>query len=89
MAGNYLRFYDAIRHAYPDIRFISNCGGSTRQLDHPAHFYDYHVRYVLSHFAACTIEISIVLRVKFGFRFVVQLRGNILSYSLIWWLELQ
>ncbi|KAF7144530.1 hypothetical protein RHSIM_Rhsim04G0118300 [Rhododendron simsii] len=41
--GNYLRFYDAIRHAYPDIKFISNCDGSTQQLDHPAHFYDYHI----------------------------------------------
>ncbi|KAG5536271.1 hypothetical protein RHGRI_023897 [Rhododendron griersonianum] len=40
---NYLRFYDAIRHAYPDIKFISNCDGSTQQLDHPAHFYDYHI----------------------------------------------
>ncbi|KAG5552736.1 hypothetical protein RHGRI_010739 [Rhododendron griersonianum] len=61
--GNYLRFYDAIRHAYPDIKFISNCDGSTQQLDHPAHFYDYHVRYELSHFAACTFEISIVLQI--------------------------
>ncbi|KAF7143641.1 hypothetical protein RHSIM_Rhsim05G0130000 [Rhododendron simsii] len=60
--GNYLKFYDAIRHVYPDIKFISNCDGSTRQLDHPAHFYDYHVTYELSHFAACTIEISIVLQ---------------------------
>ncbi|KAG5521790.1 hypothetical protein RHGRI_034124 [Rhododendron griersonianum] len=40
--GNYLKFYDAIRHAYPDIIFISNCGGSTRQLYHPTHFYDCH-----------------------------------------------
>ncbi|KAG5521791.1 hypothetical protein RHGRI_034124 [Rhododendron griersonianum] len=64
--GNYLKFYDAIRHAYPDIIFISNCGGSTRQLYHPTHFYDCHVRYD-SHFAACTIEISIVLQIKFWF----------------------
>ncbi|XP_059462353.1 alpha-L-arabinofuranosidase 1-like isoform X1 [Corylus avellana] len=41
--GNYLKFYNAIRQAYPDIKMISNCDGSSRQLDHPADFYDYHV----------------------------------------------
>lgn len=42
--GNYLKFYDAIKHAYPDIKIISNCDGSDRPLDHPADFYDFHVR---------------------------------------------
>ncbi|KAE8125091.1 hypothetical protein FH972_019926 [Carpinus fangiana] len=41
--GNYLKFFSAIRQAYPDIKMISNCDGSSRQLDHPADFYDYHV----------------------------------------------
>ncbi|AES81079.1 putative non-reducing end alpha-L-arabinofuranosidase [Medicago truncatula] len=41
--GNYLRFYDAIRRAYPDIQIISNCDGSSRPLDHPADMYDYHI----------------------------------------------
>ncbi|WRX23813.1 Alpha-L-arabinofuranosidase [Theobroma cacao] len=41
--GNYLKFYDAIRRAYPDIKMISNCDGSSHQLDHPADFYDFHV----------------------------------------------
>jgi alpha-N-arabinofuranosidase len=41
--GNYLRFYTAIRHAYPDIQIISNCDGSSTPLDHPADLYDYHI----------------------------------------------
>ncbi|KAK3004193.1 hypothetical protein RJ639_018907 [Escallonia herrerae] len=40
--GNYLKFYSAIRHAYPDIKIISNCDGSSLPLDHPADFYDFH-----------------------------------------------
>ncbi|XAR57502.1 Non-reducing end alpha-L-arabinofuranosidase [Bertholletia excelsa] len=41
--GNYLKFYYAIKRAYPDIKIITNCDGSARQLDHPADFYDYHI----------------------------------------------
>ncbi|XVE90757.1 hypothetical protein DITRI_Ditri20bG0102900 [Diplodiscus trichospermus] len=41
--GNYLKFYDAIRRAYPDIKMISNCDGSSHPLDHPTDFYDFHV----------------------------------------------
>nr|CBX25226.1 hypothetical_protein [Oryza brachyantha] len=41
--GNYLKFYEAIREAYPDIQMISNCDGSSRPLDHPADLYDFHV----------------------------------------------
>ncbi|KAL2320581.1 hypothetical protein Fmac_029550 [Flemingia macrophylla] len=41
--GNYLEFFKAIRNAYPDIKIISNCDGSSRSLDHPADMYDYHV----------------------------------------------
>ncbi|KAI3446535.1 hypothetical protein Pfo_003200 [Paulownia fortunei] len=41
--GNYMKFYTAIKGAYPDIKIISNCDGSVRQLDHPADLYDYHV----------------------------------------------
>ncbi|KAJ4706781.1 alpha-L-arabinofuranosidase 1 [Melia azedarach] len=41
--GNYLKFYDAITRVYPDIKIISNCDGSSRPLDHPAHFYDFHI----------------------------------------------
>ncbi|KAF5750333.1 putative Alpha-N-arabinofuranosidase 1 precursor [Tripterygium wilfordii] len=41
--GNYLRFYDAIKRAYPDIKIISNCDGSSQPLDHPADIYDYHI----------------------------------------------
>uniref|UniRef100_A0A0D9UZY0 non-reducing end alpha-L-arabinofuranosidase n=1 Tax=Leersia perrieri TaxID=77586 RepID=A0A0D9UZY0_9ORYZ len=41
--GNYLKFYNAIRKAYPDIQMISNCDGSSRPLDHPADLYDFHV----------------------------------------------
>ncbi|XP_068658337.1 alpha-L-arabinofuranosidase 1-like [Aristolochia californica] len=40
--GNYLKFYYAIKDAYPDIKIISNCDGSSRQLDHPADMYDFH-----------------------------------------------
>lgn len=29
--------------AYPDIKMITNCDGSSQQLDHPADFYDFHV----------------------------------------------
>ncbi|KAB5519242.1 hypothetical protein DKX38_023561 [Salix brachista] len=41
--GNYLKFYNAIRSAYPDIKIISNCDGSSRSLDHPADYYDFHI----------------------------------------------
>ncbi|XP_012839571.1 PREDICTED: alpha-L-arabinofuranosidase 1-like isoform X1 [Erythranthe guttata] len=41
--GNYLEFYSAIQREYPDIKLISNCDGSSRPLDHPAHIYDYHI----------------------------------------------
>ncbi|XP_056846998.1 alpha-L-arabinofuranosidase 2-like isoform X3 [Raphanus sativus] len=41
--GNYLEFYNAIKKAYPDIKIISNCDGSSQPLDHPADYYDYHV----------------------------------------------
>ncbi|KAE8697752.1 Alpha-L-arabinofuranosidase 1 [Hibiscus syriacus] len=41
--GNYLKFYDAIKRAYPDIKIISNCDGSARPLNHPADLYDFHV----------------------------------------------
>ncbi|KAG5252598.1 alpha-L-arabinofuranosidase [Salix suchowensis] len=41
--GNYLKFYNAIRSAYPDIKIISNCDGSSRPLDHPADYYDFHI----------------------------------------------
>ncbi|CAK9170046.1 unnamed protein product [Ilex paraguariensis] len=41
--GNYLKFYDAIKRAYPDMKVISNCDGSNHQLDHPTDLYDYHV----------------------------------------------
>lgn len=49
---NYLKFYAAIRQAYPDIKMISNCDGSRVKLDHPAEMYDFHVRfYGLSSFS--------------------------------------
>lgn len=41
--GNYLKFHEAIKSAYPDIKMISNCDGSSQPLDHPADFYDFHV----------------------------------------------
>ncbi|CAA7033872.1 unnamed protein product [Microthlaspi erraticum] len=41
--GNYLEFYNAIKNAYPDIKIISNCDGSSEPLDHPADYYDYHI----------------------------------------------
>ncbi|CAI9101050.1 OLC1v1038286C3 [Oldenlandia corymbosa var. corymbosa] len=41
--GNYLKFYSAIKDAYPDVNMISNCDGSSSQLDHPAQLYDYHI----------------------------------------------
>ncbi|XP_019245489.1 PREDICTED: alpha-L-arabinofuranosidase 1-like isoform X1 [Nicotiana attenuata] len=41
--GNYLKFYSAIKDAYPDIRIISNCDGSSSPLDHPADLYDFHI----------------------------------------------
>lgn len=43
-SGNYLEFYSAIKEAYPDIKIISNCDGSSKALDHPADLYDFHVR---------------------------------------------
>ncbi|OIW03236.1 hypothetical protein TanjilG_08398 [Lupinus angustifolius] len=41
--GNYLKFYGAIKQAYPDIQIISNCDASSQPLDHPADMYDYHI----------------------------------------------
>ncbi|KAH7522553.1 hypothetical protein FEM48_Zijuj07G0150800 [Ziziphus jujuba var. spinosa] len=46
--GNYLKFYAAIKHDYPDIKIISNCDGSNKPLDHPADLYDFHVNLVAS-----------------------------------------
>ena len=43
-SGNYLVFYNAIKKAYPDIKIISNCDGSSQPLDHPADYYDFHVK---------------------------------------------
>ncbi|CAB4285943.1 unnamed protein product [Prunus armeniaca] len=40
--GNYLKFYSAIKRAYPDIKIISNCDGSSQKLDHPADLFDFH-----------------------------------------------
>ncbi|KAJ4971892.1 hypothetical protein NE237_004991 [Protea cynaroides] len=40
--GNYLKFYYAIKAAYPDIKIITNCDGSSTPLDHPADLYDFH-----------------------------------------------
>ncbi|XP_020518003.1 alpha-L-arabinofuranosidase 1 isoform X1 [Amborella trichopoda] len=41
--GNYMKFYSAFKNAYPDIKIISNCDGSSHPLDHPADLYDFHV----------------------------------------------
>ncbi|KAF5182580.1 Alpha-l-arabinofuranosidase [Thalictrum thalictroides] len=41
--GNYLKFYNALRKAYPDIKIITNCDASSHPLDHPADMYDFHV----------------------------------------------
>ncbi|XP_037429950.1 alpha-L-arabinofuranosidase 1-like isoform X2 [Triticum dicoccoides] len=41
--GHYLKFYNAIREAYPDIQIISNCDGSSEPLDHPVGLYDFHI----------------------------------------------
>ncbi|XP_057440567.1 alpha-L-arabinofuranosidase 1-like [Lotus japonicus] len=41
--GNYMKFYNAIKRAYPDIQIISNCDGSKSPLKHPADFYDFHL----------------------------------------------
>ncbi|KAH9608709.1 hypothetical protein KSS87_013904 [Heliosperma pusillum] len=39
---SYMKFYKALKQAYPDIQAISNCDGSQKELDHPADLYDYH-----------------------------------------------
>ncbi|TKY62771.1 Alpha-L-arabinofuranosidase 1 [Spatholobus suberectus] len=41
--GNYLKFHDAIRFAYPDIKIISNCDASTTPLNHSADLFDFHI----------------------------------------------
>ncbi|KAK3119661.1 hypothetical protein QOZ80_9AG0673490 [Eleusine coracana subsp. coracana] len=41
--GNYIKFYNAIREAYPDIQIISNCDDSSMPLEHPADLYDFHI----------------------------------------------
>ncbi|KAI3901923.1 hypothetical protein MKW92_011270 [Papaver armeniacum] len=41
--GNYLKYYDALRRSYPDIKIITNCDGSSQKLDHPSDLYDIHV----------------------------------------------
>ncbi|XP_073525950.1 LOW QUALITY PROTEIN: uncharacterized protein [Phyllobates terribilis] len=40
--ANYLKYYSAIRKAYPDIKIITNCEAYRYRLDHPAHLYDFH-----------------------------------------------
>eukprot|EP00249_Psilotum_nudum_P010733 c22727_g1_i1 orf=304-2277(-) len=41
--SSYMKFYAAIKKAYPDIYLISNCDGSLNPLDHPADMYDIHI----------------------------------------------
>ncbi|KAJ4817089.1 alpha-L-arabinofuranosidase 1 [Rhynchospora pubera] len=41
--ANYLKFYTAIKSAYPDMKVVTNCDGSIGKLDHPADLYDLHV----------------------------------------------
>lgn len=41
--ANYMKFYDALKKAYPDMQAISNCDGSSTPLDHPADLYDFHI----------------------------------------------
>ncbi|KAL9331413.1 hypothetical protein ACSQ67_001023 [Phaseolus vulgaris] len=41
--GNYLKFYDAIKIAYPDMKMISNCDASSTKLNHPADLFDFHI----------------------------------------------
>uniref|UniRef100_A0A6M2ETH7 non-reducing end alpha-L-arabinofuranosidase n=1 Tax=Populus davidiana TaxID=266767 RepID=A0A6M2ETH7_9ROSI len=52
--GNYLKFYDAIKRACPDIKIISNCDGSSHFLDHPADYYDFHIYTSASHLFSMT-----------------------------------
>ncbi|TKY62769.1 Alpha-L-arabinofuranosidase 1 [Spatholobus suberectus] len=47
--GNYLKFYAAIRIAYPDIQIISNCDASSTPLNHPADLFDFHTYTNASH----------------------------------------
>ncbi|KAM3205913.1 hypothetical protein P3L10_029323 [Capsicum annuum] len=35
--------YKEIKKAYPDIKIIFNCDGSSKLLDHPADLYDFHL----------------------------------------------
>ncbi|KAG5252613.1 alpha-L-arabinofuranosidase [Salix suchowensis] len=44
---NYLKFKDAIRSAYPDIKIISNCDGSSHSLDHPVDYYDFQLENIM------------------------------------------
>ncbi|KAJ4793271.1 Alpha-L-arabinofuranosidase 1 [Rhynchospora pubera] len=41
--ANYLKFYTAIKSAYPDMKVVTNCDGSIGKLDHLADLYDLHV----------------------------------------------
>ncbi|XP_054784668.1 alpha-L-arabinofuranosidase 1-like [Prosopis cineraria] len=41
--GNYLKFYSAIKRAYPDMQIISNCDATKKPLKHLAELYDYHI----------------------------------------------
>ncbi|EFJ07842.1 hypothetical protein SELMODRAFT_269745 [Selaginella moellendorffii] len=41
--ANYLKFYYAIKEAYPDIHLISNCDGTLKPLGHPADLFDFHI----------------------------------------------
>lgn len=43
-AENYKVFYDTLKKAYPDIKLISNCDGSSVALPHPSDYYDFHVQ---------------------------------------------
>lgn len=43
-----MRFYDAIKRVYPDIKLITNCDASSRKLNHPADYYDFHVKVLTS-----------------------------------------
>lgn len=72
LIGNYLKFYYAIKAAYPDIQLVSNCDGSAGKLDHPADLYDFHVQTCSSETSLTLFQLCIWLTMIFMDSFILQ-----------------
>ncbi|KAL2659483.1 hypothetical protein AAZV13_03G088500 [Glycine max] len=80
--GNYLKFYSAIKSAYPDIQIISNCDGSSRPLDHPADMF-------IQMRMTCFLELMhLIIHLEMVQRFYFMISIKVLCFISYWHIHL-